>query len=64
MLDIKTSLPLLNKSDTNTKIHELKSTKGGRRGREGLKIHSDKSRINQKSIFFSLKNETSLSRAM
>lgn len=51
MLDIKTSLPLLNKSDTNTKIHELESTKGGRRGRGGAQIHSDEEQ-NQPEIHF------------
>ena len=51
MLDIKTSLPLLNKSDTNTKIHELESTKSGGRGRGGSKYTQMKSGINQKSIF-------------
>lgn len=51
MLDIKTSLPLLNKSDTNTKIHELESTIGGGRGRRGSKYTQMKSGINQKSIF-------------
>ena len=51
MLDIKTSLPLLNKSDTNTKIHELESTKSGGRGRGGSKYTQMKSGMNQKSIF-------------